>query len=188
MERLQTIKQSEEGGWAREEEKQKDGIEGSGRRTVERQGREEISERDRVRQKGLGMEIESRGGLLNVDLWALHFPGLWPATVREGIPSVLAYGSCRISETELNTPRGHRGTEEITSEFVKRPQIRRLNYLHASLPTPSNRRTTPAFVRKLSSFSQSANVDSLVHKVGFITIKPDQYTLANECIISMCSN
>lgn len=38
-----------------------------------------------------------------------------------GIPSVLAYGSNRISKTELNTPRGHRGTEEITSEFVKRP-------------------------------------------------------------------
>lgn len=92
-----------------------------------------------------------------------------------GIPSVLAYGFSRISKTELNTPRGHRGTEEITSEFVKRPQIRRLNYLHASLPTPSNRRSTPAFVRKLASFSQSAYVDSSMYKVGFITIKPDQY-------------
>lgn len=38
-----------------------------------------------------------------------------------GIPSVLAYESSRISKTELNTPRGHRDTEEITSEFVKRP-------------------------------------------------------------------
>lgn len=75
-----------------------------------------------VRRKGLGMEIESHGGLLNVDLWALHFPGSMAGYCgREGIPSVLAYGSNRISETELNTPRGHRGTEEITSEFVKRP-------------------------------------------------------------------
>ncbi|KYM98191.1 hypothetical protein ALC62_11182 [Cyphomyrmex costatus] len=56
------------------------------------------------------MEMESRG-LLNVDLWALHFPGLYscyPEQEGRGIPSVLAYGSSRISKTELNTPRGHR--------------------------------------------------------------------------------
>lgn len=97
------------------------------------------------------------------------------ATEQEGrrIPSVLAYGFSRISKTELNTTRGHRGTEEITSEFVKWLQIRRLNYLHASLPTPSNRRSTPAFVRKLASSSQSANVGSSMYKEGFIAIKLD---------------
>lgn len=39
MEQLQTIKQSKEGGWAREEEKSKDGIEGSGGRSRDRDAR-----------------------------------------------------------------------------------------------------------------------------------------------------
>lgn len=44
-------------------------------RMSERLEREEASEWDGECQKGSGMEMESRG-LLNVDLWALHFPGL----------------------------------------------------------------------------------------------------------------
>lgn len=44
-------------------------------------GREEVPERDRGHRKGSEIEMESRG-LLNVDLWALNSPGLWPLPCR----------------------------------------------------------------------------------------------------------
>ncbi|KAG7208006.1 hypothetical protein KM043_009586 [Ampulex compressa] len=68
------------------------------------------------RRKGSGMETENCGSL-NVDLWTLNFPE------GEGPQDTIGFGLriLRISETELNTRGGRRGTEEITSELVKRP-------------------------------------------------------------------
>lgn len=98
-----------------------------GQRKGQENGRE-TGRRGRLRgtetaKKGSGMETESRG-LLNVDLWVLaRSPGIWPLPGRRDAKCHrfwLTYPAY-ISKTELNTPRGHRGTEEITSEFVKRP-------------------------------------------------------------------
>lgn len=93
-----------------------------------------MSERNRGRQKGSETEMESRR-LLNVDLWVLNSLGLWllPCrrdaeyhrfwlTEREREGQREREGEIqRISKTELNTPRGYRGTDEITSELVKWP-------------------------------------------------------------------
>lgn len=92
---------------------------------MEAKDREGASPREGQRNRGTPkriierMETESRG-LLNVDLWAVHFPPV-SITVRRRDHQFWLTVSERVSETELNTPRGHRATEEITSEFVKRP-------------------------------------------------------------------
>lgn len=76
MERLQTIKQSKEGNWTREVEERIEGwVRGRVRRMGERQGE---TRGDVVRGAENAKKIGDVDGLLNVDLWVLRSPGLWP--------------------------------------------------------------------------------------------------------------